>query len=145
MTGAGEVKLEKIRDGTVVDHVPAGKALEVLRVLGVDEAFPDVVAVLMNVESKKIGRKDVIKVENKALSKEETNRLALVAPNATINIIKDYVVKKKMRVELPRELVGVMKCANPKCVTNHEPVATRFSIASTNPVQIRCEYCERAQ
>jgi len=145
MDGRKEVRLEKIRDGTVIDHVPAGKALEVLRVLGVDEGFPDIVAMLMNVESKKTGRKDVIKVENKALSKEETDRLALVAPNATINIIKDYKVRKKMRVELPKELVGIIKCANPRCVTNHEPVATRFSIASTNPVQLRCGYCERIQ
>ncbi|MCX6767831.1 MAG: aspartate carbamoyltransferase regulatory subunit [Candidatus Micrarchaeota archaeon] len=140
-----EVKLEKIRDGTVIDHVPAGRALQVLRVLGVDDKFSDIVALLMNVESRRTGRKDVIKVENKVLSKEETDRLALVAPNATINIIKSYEVRKKTRVELPKEFVGIVKCANPQCVTNHEPVATRFSIESNNPIQLRCRYCERTQ
>jgi len=140
-----EIKLKKIRDGTVIDHVPAGKALEVLRILGVGDKFPDVVAVLMNVESKRLGKKDVIKVENKELSKEEADRLALVAPNATINIVKDFGVKKKIDVELPRELVGIVKCANPQCVTNREQVATRFSVVSTNPLEIRCEHCERTQ
>ena len=139
-----EIKLQKIRDGTVIDHVPAGKALEVLRILGVGEGFADVVAVLMNVESGAMGRKDVIKVENKALSKVETDRIALVAPTATINIIKNFGVVKKARVELPEEIVGVIKCANPQCITNHEPVEARFSVAS-NPPRLTCHYCERTQ
>jgi len=142
---AKEIKLKKIRDGTVIDHVPAGRALEVLRILGVGEKFTDVVAVLMNVESKRIGRKDIIKVENKAVTKEEADRLALVAPNATINIVKNYGVAKKIQVELPGELVGIVKCANPQCVTNREQVATRFEVASKDPLELRCEYCERTQ
>jgi len=142
---ATEIKLERIRNGTVIDHVPAGKALEVMRILGVGDKFNDVVAVLMNVESKRMGRKDVIKVENKELTKHETDRLALVAPNATINIIKNCKIAKKVCVELPKELKGIVKCANPQCVTNRELVPTRFSIVSTSPLELRCDYCERTQ
>jgi aspartate carbamoyltransferase regulatory subunit len=141
----GEEKLKKIKDGTVIDHVPAGKALEVLRILGVTGAYKDTVALLMNVDSKKIGRKDIIKVENKELTQQEADRLALAAPNATINIIKDFAIRKKIVAKLPKEIVGLVKCANPQCVTNKEAVETSFTIASTNPLELRCDYCERTQ
>ncbi len=135
--------VSKIRDGTVIDHIPAGKALAVLRILSITGKEGLRTAVLMNVESRKLGRKDIIKIENRELSSKEVNAIALVAPTATINIIRNYVVHKKLRVEVPDDIVGILKCPNPTCITNkpREHVVSRFKVASRSPLVLQCVYC----
>jgi len=137
--------VSKIRNGTVIDHIPAGTALHVLRILGITGREGIVVAVLMNVESKKIGKKDIVKVENRELDPKEVNKIALIAPKATINIIRNYEVFKKYHVHIPDEIVGIVKCPNPTCVSNskNEPIESRFLVVSKDPIRIKCYYCER--
>ena len=130
-----ELRVKKIKDGTVIDHIKAGKGKKVLDILGVDNDFSHVTALIMNVPSSRQGTKDIVKIENKALEKEEVNKIALIAPNATWNVIKDFEVTIKNRIELPNILEGVLKCPNPKCVTNmNEPVKSKFKIEKREPV-----------
>ncbi len=135
--------VSKIRCGTVIDHIPAGRALKVLRVLGIRGVEGFRTAVLMNVESRKLGKKDIVKIEGKMLKPEEVSVIALIAPTATINIIKDFKVVEKRRVEVPNVVVGLLKCPNPTCITNkeREPVVTRFRLVSREPLVLQCEYC----
>ncbi len=142
----GELVVKKIRQGTVIDHIPAGKALQVLRVLGVDVVDGQhVVALVMNVESSKLGRKDIVKIEGMELSREETGIIALIAPTATINIIRDFQVVEKYKVSLPPMVVGRFKCSNPICITNmpREPVKSRFVLVRESPPILSCDYCGR--
>lgn len=139
-----ELRVRKIKDGTVIDHIKAGKGKKVLDILGVENGFPQTTALLMNVPSKRVGKKDMVKIENKALGKEEVDKIALIAPHATWNVIKDFKVTKKNRIELPDALEGILKCPNPKCVTNmNEPVKSKFKVEEKEPVKLRCNYCER--
>jgi aspartate carbamoyltransferase regulatory subunit len=140
----GEALLvRKIRDGTVIDHIPAGRALVVLRILGITGSEGLRVAVVMNVESRRLGRKDIVKIENRHLRPEEVNKIALVAPTATINIVRDYEVVEKKRVELPDIVEGILKCTNPTCITRkpREPVKPRFRVLSRRPLRLQCVYC----
>jgi len=133
--------VEEIEKGTVIDHIPSGKGLKVLEILRLaHESFDGRVALVMNVPSKKLGRKDIVKVEGTFIDEKDANRIALVAPDATINIIKSSRVVEKNKVRLPKELIGIIKCPNPRCITNHERVLTRFS---TQKSGIRCQHCER--
>jgi len=137
-------KIRKIRNGTVLDHLPAGSALNVLRILGIDTNWDTTVAVLMNVDSKSIGKKDLVKVEDMVLKKEETDKLSLIANDATINIIKEYEVKGKHHVSLPEKFIGILKCANPNCVTNKgEPTTSIFNVERKKPILLRCKFCDR--
>ncbi len=135
--------IRKIRDGIVIDHIPAGKALTVLKLLRITGKEGLRVALVMNVESRKIGIKDIIKIEGKELSKEELSVIALVAPTATINIIRDYKVVSKFKVEVPDSIEGVLRCLNSRCITNkqREPIRTKFVTLSRNPLVIKCYYC----
>lgn len=138
-----ELIIRKIKDGIVIDHIPAGKALTVLKVLGITGREGYRVALVMNVESRKISQKDIIKVEGKELSREELNIIALVAPTATINIIRDYKVVQKFKVSIPDKIEGVLKCRNVNCITNQprEPIKTKFTVVSKNPLILKCDYC----
>ena len=139
-----ELKIQKIRNGTVIDHLPAGSGLTVLRILGISKDYKNSVSIAMNVPSKSFGMKDVVKVEDRVLRPEETDKLALIAPEATINIIRDYKVSSKGRVTVPKEIVGVLKCGNPSCVTNNrEPIMPVFAIEREKPIVLRCKFCER--
>jgi aspartate carbamoyltransferase regulatory subunit len=138
------LKVQKIEEGTVIDHIAGGKAWEVVKLLGLDD-YPETVTVLSNVHSKTKGKKDVIKVERKELTKDEVNRIALVSPGASVNIVKDFEVTKKYNVELSKEIVDILSCTNPICVTHVEPVASRFVVISKEPLELRCSYCERVQ
>ena len=139
-----ELKVRKIKDGTVIDHIKAGKGKKVLEILGVESGLSQTTALLMNVPSKGIGKKDIVKIENKTLGKDEVDRIALIAPHATWNVIKDFKVTNKSKIELPETLEGVLKCPNPKCVTNmNEPVKSKFKVEEKEPVKLRCNYCER--
>jgi aspartate carbamoyltransferase regulatory subunit len=138
-----ELKVTPIKNGTVIDHIPPGFALKVLHVLKIPEETSSAVSVAMNVKSK-MGKKDIVKIENKELDKREVNKISLIAPKATINIIRGYEVVKKHRVQLPDEIVGIVKCSNPTCISNsREPVESRFILASKDPPHIKCYYCER--
>ena len=138
------LKVEKIENGTVIDHITSGKAWEVVKILGLEE-YPDTILLISNAPSKSQNKKDILKIENKELKKDEVAALALLAPSASVNIIKKYEVHKKFRVEVPKVVEGLLKCTNPVCVTHSEPVKTRFSVESKDPLKLRCEYCERLQ
>lgn len=134
-----ELRVSKIRNGTVIDHVAGGQALNVLSILGIDGSGGEGVSVVMNVPSGKVGRKDVVKVEDRELSQSEVDVLSLIAPMATINIIRDYDVADKLRVDRPEQVVGVVECPNANCITNAgEPVESRFDVVDDG---VRCTYC----
>jgi len=138
-----ELKIPLIKDGTVIDHITAGNAIKVLHILGIPKGTFSVVSVAMNVNSK-MGKKDIVKVENRELASQEVDKIALIAPKATINIIRDYKVAKKHKVELPDEVVGLLRCSNPTCVSNaKEPIKSRFKVVCKDPPKIKCYYCER--
>jgi len=138
-----ELKIPRIKDGTVIDHITAGNAVKVLHILGIPRSTSSIVSVAINVKSK-LGKKDIVKVENRELDPQEVDKIALIAPKATINIIRDYEVAKKHKVELPNEIVGIVSCSNPTCVSNaNEPVTSRFKVIKKDPPRIKCYYCER--
>jgi len=138
-----ELRVSKIREGTVIDHIDAGRALHVLRMLGLTGGEGHVIAVVMNVESRKLGRKDIVKVEGLELEEEQVSKIALIAPSATINIIRDYRVVEKIRVKTPGRVVGLLRCINPNCVSRleREPIISVFHVESVRPLRLRCEYC----
>lgn len=138
-----ELKIQTIKNGTVIDHITAGNAVKVLHILGIPKSSSSIVSVAMNVNSK-YGKKDIVKVENRELDPYEVDKIALIAPKATINIIRDYEVTEKHKVKLPEEVVGIVCCSNPTCVSNsREPVKSRFIVLNKDPIQIKCYYCER--
>jgi len=139
-----ELRVGTIKNGTVIDHIKSGFALKVVKILGVDESIEDVVSIAMNVPSKKKNSKDIVKVEGKELASSEVDKIALIAPNATINIIRNYEVVEKNKVKLPSEIVGVVKCANSNCITNtEEPVTSKFKVINLEAVKLKCRYCGR--
>lgn len=136
------LKAKKIETGTVIDHVPKGMALKVLRVLGIDDDFPGTVTVLMNVPSSHYGFKDIIKIEGRILQKKEIAKMALMAPAATVNTIQNFTVVDKYVVQVPSVLEGVVVCPNPTCITRLEGTA-RLLVENASPVRLRCAYCEK--
>ncbi len=139
------LKVSKIEHGTVIDHIPAGRALYVLRLLGLTGKEGVIISLAMNIPSRKLGKKDVVKVEGLELSEDQVNKLALIAPSATINIIKDYEVSTKMKISIPEVISGILKCKNPNCITRkeREPVISSFRVVKRKPLLLRCEYCGR--
>ena len=139
-----DLKVTPIKNGTVIDHIPNGMALNVLKVLGITGGVTSTVSVLMHVPSKRRGAKDIVKVEDRELNPRELSKIALIAPEATINIIRNYNVAEKHTVTLPERAVGILQCANPSCITNtREPVESVFLVVSREPLQLRCQYCDR--
>ena len=142
-----EIKVAPIRNGTVIDHITAGQALNVLKILGINESnLGSTVVIAMHVFSKKdsSGWKDVVKVEDHELDTNTVNKIALVAPNATIVIIRDYYVAEKYQVSISDHVKGLARCSNPNCITNvGEPVEPEFDVVSRDPPMLRCMYCER--
>jgi aspartate carbamoyltransferase regulatory subunit len=132
--------INPIKNGTVIDHITSGEALNVLKIIGITGTTTESVSVATNVSSGKIGKKDIVKIENRELRKEEMDRIALIAPRVSINIIRDYKVYAKGGVERPKFLLGVVRCPNPGCITNaHEPVSSRFEVL---PNGLHCMYCD---
>jgi aspartate carbamoyltransferase regulatory subunit len=140
-----ELKVTPIRNGTVIDHIGSGLALEVLRILGVHDVPRDsTVSVALHVRSGKLGWKDIVKVENVELSPRSVNAIALIAPTATISIIRDFRVREKRSVDLPPRIVGVLECPNPNCISNQsEPLESEFEVTSRRPMVLQCAFCER--
>jgi len=134
-----KLRVSKIRNGTVIDHVSGGHALNVLSILGIDGSEGLGVSVVMNVPSDRLGLKDVVKVEDRELSQSEVDVISLIAPEATINIIRDFEVVQKNRVDRPESVIGLLSCPNRNCITNDgEPVETKFAVVEDG---VRCAYC----
>lgn len=131
--------LKPIDRGTTIDHLPVGTALKILMVLGEGDFA---ITVAIRVPSHKMGLKDLVFIENKFLSKEELDKVALIARKATVNIIKSGEVKEKIKLEMPKEVIGILECINPNCITNKESIPTKFTITQ-NPETARCYYCEK--
>ncbi len=140
-----EFKVTPIKNGTVIDHITCNTALKVLKILGMTEGgVNSTVSVLMHVPSGKTGWKDVVKIEDRELDAREVDKIALISPFATINIIRNYNVAEKHRVELPETVKGIVRCANLNCITNRkEPVESKFKVISRDPPKLKCWYCER--
>ncbi len=141
-----DFRVTPIRNGTVIDHIDCGQALKVLRIIGITDSVRSTVSILLHVPSKKDGWKDVIKVEDRELDAKEVDKIALISPKATINIIRDFNVAEKYNVKLPDIAKGIVRCGNPNCITNmNEPVETEFIVESKDPIVLRCLYCDRIQ
>ena len=140
-----ELKIKAIENGTVIDHITANKALHILKILGLPDEEVINVTVAMNVFSRETGQKDIVKIENREIDHEELNQIALIAPKATINIIRNYEVVKKDKIILPNEITSIIKCTNNKCITNYEnePLTSKFKVIESQPPVLRCHYCEK--
>ncbi len=143
MKAPRELKVKPIRNGTVIDHITANKALNVLKILGLPSKEA-AVTIAMNVKSSLMGSKDIVKIEGRELESREVDKIALIAPNATINIVREYEITGKGKVTLLNNIKGILKCPNPNCITRtREPVLSKFNVLNTNPMMLRCYYCER--
>ena len=141
--GRKELVVSALENGTVLDHIPAEnvyKAIDLLNLRGVESQ----ITVGINLASKLYGRKGIIKIADRFFEDDELNRLALIAPKATVNIIRDFKVVEKKQITMPKEIIGMAKCMNPKCVTNHQPIKTRFTtIAKGDEISLLCHFCEK--
>jgi aspartate carbamoyltransferase regulatory subunit len=136
------LRVSKIKNGTVIDHITSGHALDIAKILSITDRRAGVVTIAMNVPSKRLGRKDMVKIEGRVLATSEVDKIALLAPHATINIVKDYKVVEKQRAKLPDTIKGIVKCDNPACVSNsNEPVQTKFYVEKEEPLRLKCHYC----
>ena len=138
-----ELVVSALENGTVLDHIPAKnvyKAIDLLNLRGVESQ----ITIGINLASKLYGQKGIIKIADKFFEDEELNKLALIAPKATVNVIRDFKVVEKKKITMPNELIGIAKCMNPKCLTNHEPIKTRFTtIAKGDEISLLCHFCEK--
>lgn len=137
-----KLKVSAIKDGTVIDHIPSSTLFKVISILGLD-IIQNQITFGSNLESEKLGNKAIIKVSDMYFRDDEINKIALIAPHAKLNIIKDYEVVEKKVVEIPDIIKGIVRCFNPQCITNHEPMTTCFSVISKEPVALKCRYCEK--
>ena len=138
-----ELVVSALENGTVLDHIPAENVYKALRILNL-KGIENQITIGINLNSKHSGKKGIIKIADKFFEDEELNKLALLAPEATVNIIRDFKVVDKKKVELPKEIFGIAKCRNPKCVTNHQPITTRFTVnVKGNETSLLCHYCEK--
>ncbi len=136
------LKVSALKDGTVIDHIPAGSLFDVISILKLHR-IKSMITFGTNLESERLGKKAIIKIADVFFKNKDINRIALVAPEAKLNIIKDFKVVDKVIVELPDEISGIVKCINPMCVTNKENVQTKFSVIDKKEVKLRCRYCEK--
>lgn len=140
--GETTLRVSKIKDGTVIDHITGGHALDVAKILGISGRTNGIVLIAMHVPSKLLGAKDIVKVEGRELEPGEVDKIALLAPRASINIIRNYKVVDKKNVKLPEVIHETVKCGNPACISNsNEPVKPKFYVKSQEPLMIRCHYC----
>lgn len=138
-----ELVVSALENGTVLDHIPAENVYKALRILNL-KGIENQITIGINLNSKQHGKKGIIKIADKFFEDNELNRLALLAPEATVNVIRDFKVVEKKKVELPKEIFGIAKCRNPKCVTNHQPITTRFTVnVKGNETSLLCHYCEK--
>ncbi len=139
-----ELMVRRIKEGTVIDNIDEGKGLQVLGALRIDGGDGSLITIALNVPSGKFKKKDIIKVENKFLVDDDTNKLAVIAPKATINIIKNYKLVEKRRVSLPNEIDRIFRCSNPECITNsQEHIESIMDVMDKEGRVLKCRYCGR--
>lgn len=139
-----ELAVAALENGTVIDHIPSDSLFKVVDLLGI-QSLEENVTIGNNLDSKKYGKKGIIKVANVTFPEATLNRIAIAAPNAVINIIKNYEVVEKHKVSLPDDIYGIVKCTNPKCITNNEPMRTHFLVIDRENMVLKCHYCERTE
>ena len=139
-----ELQVAALENGTVIDHIPSSKLFQVISLLHIEELNSSA-TVGYNLKSKKMGQKSIIKIADKFFSDDEINQLSVVAPNVTLSTIRDYEVVEKKQVIMPEELKGIVKCNNPKCITNNEPMTTIFHVLCKESGLLKCHYCEKEQ
>jgi aspartate carbamoyltransferase regulatory subunit len=137
-----KLEVSAIEEGTVIDQIASKSTFKVANILNI-QGVDQVVLVGVNLSSKKLGKKGIIKIGGKILTQEEVNKIALIAPDATVNIIEGSELVRKFKVALPDSIEGIVKCFNPNCVSNHQKIQSRFHVINKNPIKIRCHYCER--
>ena len=138
-----ELVVSALENGTVLDHIPAENVYKALRILNL-KGIENQITIGINLNSKQHGKKGIIKIADKFFEDDELNKLALLAPEATVNVIRDFKVVEKKKVELPKEITGIAKCMNPKCVTNHQPITTKITVnVKGNETSLLCHYCEK--
>jgi aspartate carbamoyltransferase regulatory subunit len=142
MSEKKELEVSAIKNGTVIDHIPANVTFKIVQILDLYN-HPGAITIGTNLDSITLGRKGIIKIADRYLSDEEIGRLSVVSPDVTLNIIKDYQIVEKKYVKYPKQIIGVVKCTNPKCVTNHQPIPTKMEVFDMNQKSLRCIYCER--
>ena len=142
MTIQKHLQVNAIENGTVIDHIPAESLFNVISILGLDK-ISNQITFGTNLSSHKLGKKAIIKVSGKFFEQEEINKISLVAPNAKLNIIRNYEVSEKKEVEIPDEIIGIVRCFNPKCITNHEEIVTHFEVGNKTDIALKCKYCEK--
>jgi len=137
-----ELQVSAIENGTVIDHIPTKNVFQVVKILGLENCKEQILFGT-NLESKKFGRKGIIKVANLFFESDEINKIALVAPSATLIVIRNYQVAEKRKVVIPDQIVRFVKCFNPNCITNHEKITTRFNVIDKEDLRLECIYCEK--
>jgi aspartate carbamoyltransferase regulatory subunit len=142
MTQKKQLNVSAIENGTVIDHIPAKSLFNVISILGLHK-FDNLITFGTNMESQRFGKKAIIKIADKYFEKDEINRIAIAAPLAKLNIIKNYEVIEKRVVEVPDNIEGIVKCVNPKCITNVEAVTQKFQVIDKKNVSLKCHYCEK--
>jgi len=142
MNDKRHLEVSAIKNGTVIDHIPSESLFKVISILALDKVESQI-TFGNNLESKRMGSKAIIKIANVFFRNDDINRIALVAPEAKLNIIRDYAVVDKMIVEVPEQISGIARCVNPKCITNNENIVTRFTVVKKDSVSLKCHYCER--
>ena len=138
----GELVVNAIKNGTVIDRIPPQNLFKVISILGLDKINAQI-TFGNNLDSKKLGKKAIIKITDRFFDEGEVNKIALVAPEAKLNTIRDYQVAEKRDVQVPDEATGIVKCVNPQCITNNERIVTRFYVTEKKPVTLKCHYCEK--
>jgi aspartate carbamoyltransferase regulatory subunit len=137
-----QLKVSAIENGTVIDHIPSHSVFQVIKILNLNE-FDNQIFLGTNLESQKYGKKGIIKVSNRFFEPDEINKIALVAPTATLIVISNFSVVEKKKVEIPDHVEKIVKCFNPNCITNNETVTTRFTVVSKEDLKLKCHYCEK--
>jgi aspartate carbamoyltransferase regulatory subunit len=142
MSTQKQLQVSAIVNGTVIDHIPADSLFKVIAILGLDK-IPNQITFGTNLDSRKLGKKAIIKVAEKFFEDDEINKISLVAPDVKLNIIKNYDVVEKREVTIPDEVFGIVKCFNPKCISNNESLTTRFKVEDKKELALKCHYCEK--
>ena len=136
------MQVSALRDGTVIDHIPADKLFAVVNLLNIPKMKHNV-TIGNNLDSKKLGKKGLIKIADRFFTDDEINKISIVAPNIVLNTIRDYKVVDKREVKMPNEIHNLIKCNNLNCITNNEPMATHFIVANSENNTLKCKYCEK--
>lgn len=137
-----ELLVAALENGTVIDHIPSDKVFDVVNLLGLT-GISTPITIGANLTSHKMGSKGIIKIADRYFTEEECSKLSVVAPNIVLSIIRNYEVSEKKMISMPEQVRGIVKCNNPKCITNHEPMQTVFDVVDKENGTLRCRYCNK--